>query len=388
MSPRGSGGITPEQFKQAEISYEEMKTEEEILKGTLRYPLENQDRYQAYIKFGLNEIVPPTFGEATQSALSKGIDASASALKSSAEKSNGNLFGFFNNLVGAGVGAAVDAVFGDDDNIDASSVNVNDQDPSSSPIITTRKTVSKDSSIVLYLPTALTFNDGLQYDTPALGMSGGVTFETISKGGGALDALSGALKEGGKTISELTGQAKGSDVARLAIVRGLSAIPGAGAFAEGASIAVGVTVNPNVRSSFKGVTIREFAFQFKFIPKSPEESKIVETIIKRFRYAAYPETIGATGSIALEGSDEAVEAGIAGGYKYPDLFNIEVNYKTESGEVRVGNKFQMCFLKSVTTNYNPGTMAFHKDGKPVEIDLTLNFQEEKTIDRRNIVQGY
>jgi hypothetical protein len=386
VPPRGSQGITEEQFSQANKQYEEKKTEEAILTGSLRYPIENQDRYQAYIKFRLSEIVPPTFGEATQSALSKGIDASVSTVRSSAEQSNGNIFSFFNNLGGAAVDAVIDLFSGDDDNTDASSVDAND--PTSGSIVTTREVVSKGDNIVLYLPTALTFNDGLQYDTPALGLAGGATFEAIAKGGGALNALGEVMKQGGKTISELTGQAKGSDIARVAMVRGMSAIPGAGALAEGASIAVGVTVNPNVRSSFKGVTIREFTFQFKFIPKSPEESKVVEDIIKRFRYAAYPETIGASGSLSLDGTDDAVEAGLSAGYKYPDLFDIEVNYKTESGDVRVGNKFQKCFLKGVSTNYNPSTMAFHKDGKPVEIDLTLNFQEEKTLDRRNIAQGY
>ena len=51
--------------------------------------------------------------------------------------------------------------------------------------------------------------------------------------------------------------------------------------AEGAvTQGVGVTVNPNTRSLFKNVAIREFAFQFKFIAKSQKEADEVRKIIK------------------------------------------------------------------------------------------------------------
>ena len=120
-----------------------------------------------------------------------------------------------------------------------------------------------------------------------------------------------------------------------------------------------------------GACYRLFTFQFKFIATSPQEAAEVEKIIKRFRTSAYPESIGG-------------DLGISLGYEYPDLFDISV---INNGKV-VGNRIKLCHLESINTNYNPSSMGFHADGKPVEIDLSLNFVEEKTLDRADIEAGY
>lgn len=355
-----------------------------ILGGPLRYPVDHQDRYQAFIKFSQYEIIPPDVGDSTMAALGDGISDATNAVAEEADESEG-LLDFFGGILGRLGGALADALEGDEEAKDPDAVN--GSDPSSDQVITNRRVAGKGDPITLYLPTALTFTDSLQYDTASLGLAGAAGFEAASKGGGAIEALGSAFTQGGKSIMDMfSGSANTGDLARLAMVRGLSAVPGAGKLQEGASIAAGVTLNPNVRASFKGVSIREFTFQFKFIPKSKEESQAVEKIIKRFRFAAYPETLSVDGSV--DAGDIESEVSLAAGYKFPDLFDIQVKYKTKSGEVKVGNKFLKCFLKGITTNYNPSTMAFHKDGTPVEIDLTLNFVEEKTIDRRAIMQGY
>ena len=102
---------------------------------------------------------------------------------------------------------------------------------------------------------------------------------------------------------------------------------------------------------------------------------------------------------------------VVAGYKYPDLFRIAVYVEhtekvlksgdnigdiAESKETtemvtrrkRVGNRIKDCYLRSVSTNYNASSMAFHPDGRPVEIDLALNFVEEETISRRDVKDGY
>jgi len=58
------------------------------------------------------------------------------------------------------------------------------------------------------------------------------------------------------------------------------------------------------------------------------------------------------------------------------------------GSTRIGPKLKTCYLTNVTTNYNPTTMAFHADGKPVEIDLSLSFTEQTTLNRADIKAGY
>lgn len=55
---------------------------------------------------------------------------------------------------------------------------------------------------------------------------------------------------------------------------------------------------------------------------------------------------------------------------------------------RIGSKMRYCYLRSVAVNYNASSMAFHRDGEPVEVDLSLNFIEDQTLSRRDIEEGY
>ena len=53
-----------------------------------------------------------------------------------------------------------------------------------------------------------------------------------------------------------------------------------------------------------------------------------------------------------------------------------------------GSNQKDCYLRSVSTNYNPSSMSFHPDGRPVEIDLSLSFVEEVTVNRQDVEEGY
>lgn len=44
-----------------------------------------------------------------------------------------------------------------------------------------------------------------------------------------------------------------------------------------------------------------------------------------------------------------------------------------------------CHLKAISTSYNSSSMVYHADGYPVEIDLSLNFVEERTLNREDIM---
>jgi hypothetical protein len=350
----------------------------------LVYPIEHQDRYSASITFQRYEIIPPSVSEATSEAIS---DTLSEGLKPT-EKSTSNEFslsdlnpvtGFLNGLkeIGEFVGDVIDGKF-TAESIGTSISNTYDEitktEVAQKGVTKSRKVEPKAGTIKLFLPTALNFNDGLNYDTPSLGLTGATALGAASSGEGALKSGYEAFSKGiSSLIDTVSGNTTGADLTALGAIR-LANKGGASEIAEGLSIAGAVTMNPNVRSAFKGVSIREFSFTFKFIPKSKEESEQVAQIIKRFRIAAYPESIQA--------------GGIDYGFRFPDMFDIKVKYQTASGEVTVGQKFQKCFLKGISTTYNPSTMSFHKDGSPVEIDLTLNFVEEKTLDRSAVIAQY
>jgi len=238
----------------------------------------------------------------------------------------------------------------------------------SEKIISDRKGVPK---IKLYLPVAFQQNDSFNIATPELGQIGAGAAAIMSKGGRVLDGLT----KGASTFIDLvTGQLAG-DAARLGSSQLAGKVPVVGTELGAATqISGAVTVNPNIRSAFRGVALREFSFTFKFIARSRKESDQVEKIIHHFRTYSYPESIEV--------------GGISAGYKYPDMFSIVV--KHEPSGKRVGTKIKDCFLRSIATNYNPTSMSFHTDGQPVEVDLTLNFVEEVTLSRKDVApeDGY
>ncbi|WJE88057.1 baseplate tail tube cap [Phage C48C1] len=224
-------------------------------------------------------------------------------------------------------------------------------------------------NIKLYLPVAYQQNDSFNIATPELGQIGAAAAAAASGGKGMLSAGMEAMGRGASTIIDLVTGGLAGDAARLGAAQMAGRVPIVGAeLGQAAQISGAVTVNPNLRSAFRGVGLREFSFTFKFLARSQREAQMVESIIRSFREFAYPE------SIEL--------GGISGGYKYPHMFEIVV--KHEPTGKRVGSKIKDCFLRSIATNYNPSSMAFHADGRPVEIDLSLNFVEEVTLSRKDI----
>lgn len=247
-------------------------------------------------------------------------------------------------------------------------------------LLQTTKTDS-NRKVKLYLPVGLSTTDGLTYSNVDIGPMGAAALNQL-KGGSSLSGMVGnALANGFKSVGDLfAGNIAGNDLGKLAAVRGAQSVLGKAMPEElrnAVSIAAGVTINPNTRAMFKGVALREFQFQFKFIPRSEEEAKEVEAIIYRFRHFAYPESLELT-------------SGVSAGYKYPNMFSINLDYNNgEGGEpIPIGTKIKDCYLKSISTNYNASSMAYHKDGRPVEYDLTLTFSEDVALNRKDIEEGY
>ena len=246
-------------------------------------------------------------------------------------------------------------------------------------------------NIQLYLPVGFQQNDSFQIPGTELGLLGGGVLTGMNDGRGVIDSTMNELSKGLGSIFDMAAGSLTSSQAAVVGARLANKLAPT-EVAQAFSLAAGVTVNPNLRSIFKGVNLREYSFQFKFLPKSKKEAEAVEKIIKLFRTYSYPEVIN-MGSLAA-------------GYNYPDLFRISVfvdkketvvkedeegnEYEeTVTKQVQVGNKMKDCYLRSVSTNYNSSSMAFHSDGRPVEVDLALNFVEEVTISRTDIErEGY
>ena len=135
----------------------------------------------------------------------------------------------------------------------------------------------------LYLPVALIFNDTIGYETGNLNQAGAAILSGLNNSAGLVNSIKAGIEQGfGSTFDFLKGGLAG-DAARLAVARAASKIPSE-SLQNAISLAGQVVMNPNTRSIFKSVTLRDFTFTFKFIPKSAAEAEVVKNIITFFTY--------------------------------------------------------------------------------------------------------
>ena len=102
------------------------------------------------------------------------------------------------------------------------------------------------------------------------------------------------------------------------------------------------------------------------IPCSARESDEVIAIIKYFRTRMYP-TLAANDLM----------------YNFPEVFTI--GFHDIDGIPKIAESA----LANASTNYNPNSMSYFKRGnRPVEITMTLSFQELMPLSAKNIKDGF
>lgn len=130
------------------------------------------------------------------------------------------------------------------------------------------------------------------------------------------------------------------------------------------------SLNPFREVLFKSVGYRKFGFNYKFYPKSQAETNQVQQIIKTFKFHMHPEL-----------SNKGLF------YIHPSEFNIQYYYKGK--ENAYFNKISTCALVDMHVEYgDQNDFSSFDDGAPVEITLSLTFQELETLTKERIDQGY
>ncbi|MDC6463676.1 hypothetical protein PQZ07_00090 [bacterium] len=239
---------------------------------------------------------------------------------------------------------------------------------------------------LLYLPLSVVFPDGVSYENADLGNVGALAEKALGSGSSVAGAVMDIVKGGAKTLVDaMSGNQQGGAVGSLITQMALKKLPSdfaeAGALQTAQTSLSRVTTNPNARVLFKGVSFREFTFQFKLIASSKYEAEQIEGMIKWLRINMYPDTIPLLG--------------VSMGYQFPPRFMIKMMHRddTESTSREIFNKIKPAYLKSVSTTYNSTQQSFHihNDGskpKPFEVDLTLSFQESRQLEQKDIREGY
>lgn len=319
---------------------------------TWRFPLERPDDYKGTITFRPVKYTPP--------------EVSSSFTNVFTRKGSG-ILDQLSNGENSVVSGFLEGYNGESPNLNEPNVISEETVKSSSTV------VDRSRGVILYLPSNVQINDAINYEQPSLGAVGAIGLAGARSGSGIINALSrGVGQATGSLVDLIKGNVADQKGARLAAVR--LAEGGGDTVSSVARAGLATTINPNTINLFKSVSLREFQFTFKLIANSAKEADEIEGLIMFFRSTMYPDTI----NFDPDGLNVPI------GYEFPDKFQIEMRYNGQ----QVGIKILNSVLRSVQVVMNPQSMSWHKDGKPSEVDLTLNFGEERTLNRNDVLKGY
>lgn len=122
---------------------------------------------------------------------------------------------------------------------------------------------------------------------------------------------------------------------------------------EALQSAAGIVRNPHTALLFQNVRLRTFTFNWQLSPRSEQQSRNLDAIIRTIKGAMHPNL--AFNGFALD---------------YPDLFTVNFNNNKE-GIVRVDQSF----LEDFSVNPTPNGHAYYKNGYPVEVLMSMTFKE-------------
>ena len=120
----------------------------------------------------------------------------------------------------------------------------------------------------------------------------------------------------------------------------------------------GMAVNPFLTVLFKQPTFKKHSFQWKLIPRDPNEARTINALINNFKYHMLPDILPNTAGTMLQYPD-MVQMGFYGGDNF--LY-----------------RFKPCVIENVQVNYAPSeSPSFFKGSEniPTEIDFSVDFLE-------------
>jgi hypothetical protein len=233
-----------------------------------------------------------------------------------------------------------------------------------------RKTFEKDGDGVLSrrscyfpCPANIAFGDAANLSSIDLGTMGA-----------AADFMANneqTFKAGFATAFEGAAKALGST-----ILGGFDAATG-GSVKKGQAIRK-VATNPFTNTTFQGNNVRSFTFNFKLVASSQAEANMIKEIHNYFRRNMY-------------GGAESFD-------QFGDLFNTylsyppiwEIDFLESVGFAGAKHnkylpKIFASYLGSFNSTFNTTAAAWYHDGAPLEVDMSLTFQESRVLNYGDIV---
>jgi hypothetical protein len=156
-------------------------------------------------------------------------------------------------------------------------------------------------------------------------------------------------------------------------------------------------ITPRMELMIEGVGRRSFNYTFVFIPKSPQEAKIVENIIYAFKFHMHPAYADVAAGLGKSGEAMAKSLGLTGVGRemtIPSTFDIAYMYQEDRNSFL--NKISTCFLKTMDVQYGGDRFTaydrmegiFGSGAPPQKTQITLGFTELEIITKERIAEGF
>jgi hypothetical protein len=206
--------------------------------------------------------------------------------------------------------------------------------------------------IDLPIPQGVKFSDGGNYDSTDLGVAAE-----------SADVLANAAQN----LLSPTGLAKGG-VALAATSVANKAISAAGDFGKDVQFYRKQIIPPNTNTTFSGNTMRTFSFDFKMVARTREDTENIRAIHSTFRRYIYAAAAG----------DMSAKLIIS----YPPVWTIQ--FFVDGIESIYYPKIFSCYMKTANSSIGNLSNAVMSNGAPIDVDLSLEFQETRVLNRLDI----
>lgn len=219
----------------------------------------------------------------------------------------------------------------------------------------------KQHHIFFPCPANISINDSATYNTVDLGTIGGAVGKALQDSDGSLSGITDSLRGqmGAATDSFKRGEIANAVAQKLILPDSLKAA---------SNLQSRTLLNPNTNTTFSGNAIRSFTFAFKMIAQSAEEAEIVRKIHSKFRAFTYADSRSDAQSLLLA---------------FPPTWTIRF-LDGNGNENKFIPKIFSCYLVSIESSFNSTANMFHRDGAPLEVDISVSYQETRTLTRTDI----
>ena len=219
-------------------------------------------------------------------------------------------------------------------------------------------------AVTLPIPVGLPMADNLSYGSTNMNQVGAM----------AQDALTNGTSTAIKNAQEAVKGSGDSTTQAAVLAQILSKTGGIGtkttdAISDAVLYNKRTLLNPNQVTTFSGSNTRSYSLEFKLVAQSAKESTDIRELIKRLQYNAYP-----AGNFLV--------------LKYPSEFKISVLSAGTEDHNRYYSPIYNCFLMNISAAYNASGNSFYSDGAPLDVSLTLGFQETKALTRDDLETMY